>query len=223
MLECTNGLDKVAYTAIQGRDGIEFTLAVTATPMVQPQIGDPHGVQCLGEGEFDTVTTLDGRVRDLIEAVRTLKHVLGYPFRLGLFGSSLGGTTCLAAASELNPDRMVTLAAPVDSRSLLARAQANPAGTLPPVFATDAFQFDLAGRLENLGNLLVIHGEADEVVPVEHARKIYGASHDPKRLLINPGGDHRVTNPRHQEIFIEACRNWFQTLLTAPTRKTGSC
>ncbi len=175
------------------------------------------------EGEFDTVTTLDGRVRDLIEAVRTLKHALGYPFRLGLFGSSLGGTTCLAAASELNPDRMVTLAAPVDSHSLLARAQTNSAGTLPPVFATDAFQFDLAGRLENLGNLLVIHGEADEVVPVEHARKIYGASHDPKRLLINPGGDHRVTNPRHQEIFIEACRNWFQTLLTAPTRKTGSC
>ncbi len=177
----------------------------------------------LSEGEFDAVTTLDGRVRDIIEAVHVLKHALGHPFRLGLFGSSLGGTTCLAAAAELNPDRLVTLAAPVDSRSLLARAQSNPTVTLPSVFATDAFQFDLTGRLENLGNLLVIHGEADEVVPVEHARKIYAASREPKRLLINPGGDHRVTDPRHQKTFIEACRNWFETLLTVPTRKTGSC
>ena len=175
------------------------------------------------EGEFDAVTTLDGRVRDLVAAVRALERLLGYSFPLGLFGSSLGGATCLAAAAELNPDRMVTLAAPVDSRSLLARARSNPAVPLPPVFTADAFQFDLAGRLENLGNLLVIHGEADEVVPVEHARKIHAAVCEPKRLLINPGGDHRVTNPRHQIIFIEACRDWFQSLLTHPTRKPGSC
>ncbi len=175
------------------------------------------------EGEFDAVTTLDGRVRDLIEGVRALEHALDHPFHLGLFGSSLGGATCLAAAAELKPVRMVTLAAPVDSRSLLARARMNPAAPLPPVFTMDAFQFDLADRLAGVSGLLVIHGEADEVVPVEHARKIHAAGREPKRLMINPGGDHRVTDPLHQKAFVKACQDWFQPLLTVPTRKPESC
>ena len=175
------------------------------------------------EGEFETVTTLDGRVRDLTTTAHALENHLGYPFRLGLFGSSLGGTTCLAAAPDVKPARMVTLAAPADSRSLLVRARQNPATPLPPVFEADAFQFDLAGRLAGVRDLLVIHGGADEVVPVEHARLIYGASREPKRLIINPGGDHRVSDPRHQKAFMEACREWFQALLTVSTRKSLSC
>ncbi len=174
-------------------------------------------------GVFDTVTSLDGRVRDLCTAVGVLEKDLGYPFQLGLFGSSLGGSTCLAAAQELKPARMVTLAAPVDSRSLAARARQDPAADLPPVFESDALQFDLAERLAGICNLLVIHGEADEVVPVAHAHRIFAASRNPKRLLINPGGDHRITDPDHQRAFIQACRDWFAYLLTAPARKTSSC
>ena len=53
------------------------------------------------EGVFDTVTTLDGRVRDLAAALAVLENERGDSFRLGLFGSSLGGSTCLAAAAVL--------------------------------------------------------------------------------------------------------------------------
>ncbi len=175
------------------------------------------------EGVFDVVTTLAGRVSDLVAAVGVLQDVLGYSFRLGLFGSSLGGSTCLAAAAELKPARVVTLAAPADSRSLLARARQDPSGHLPPVFASNALQFDLTDRLAAVDNLLVIHGEADEVVPVGHARRIYTASREPKRLIIQPGGDHRVTAPEHQRALIQACRDWFARLLTAPARKLSSC
>ncbi len=175
------------------------------------------------EGAFDAVTTLAGRVSDLVAAVGVLGDALGNPLRLGLFGSSLGGSTCLAAASELKPARMVTLAAPADSRSLLARARQDPSGQLPPVFASDALQFDLSDRLASVDNLLVIHGEADDVVPVAHARRIYAASREPKRLMIQPGGDHRVTAPDHQRAFIQACRDWFAHLRTAPARKPSPC
>ena len=175
------------------------------------------------EGVFDTVTTLEGRVRDLAAALAVLENERGDSFRLGLFGSSLGGSTCLAAAAVLKPARTVTLAAPADSRSLLDKARQDPAADLPRVFTTDAFQFDLADRLGSVHNLLVIHGEADEVVPVSHARRIYAASREPKRLMINPGGDHRVTDPEHQEAFIQACRDWFMPLMTAPGRKSTSC
>ncbi len=170
------------------------------------------------EGIFDAVTTLDGRVRDLIEATRVIEQALGYRFALGLFGSSLGGSTCLAAAPALKPARMVTLAAPADSRSLLAQARGKNV-PFPAVFEADGFQFDLADRLTSVRNLLVIHGEADEVVPVSHARRIYAASQNPKRLMINAGGDHRVTEPRDQDAFINACRDWFHALLTVSPRK----
>ncbi|MBL0715309.1 MAG: alpha/beta fold hydrolase [Desulfosarcina sp.] len=175
------------------------------------------------EGQFEAVTTLDGRVRDLIEAARVLAARLGPPLRLGLFGSSLGGTTCLAAAPFLKPERMVTLAAPIDSRSLLTAARQNPASPLPPLFETASFQFDLADKLAGLHDLLVIHGERDEVVPVDHARRIHAASREPKQLIINPGGDHRVTNPEHQRIFIEICRHWFKELLNIQKSEPSSC
>ncbi len=172
------------------------------------------------EGIFEAVTTLDGRVRDLLAAARALEHRMGAPLRLGLFGSSLGGSTCLAAAAALRPARMVTLAAPADSRSLIAAARQKSADPLPPLFEREAFQFDLSARLASLHDLLVIHGECDEVVPLEHGRRIYAAARDPKRLIVNTGGDHRVTRPEHQRAFIDASQNWFAHLLTMPRRAT---
>jgi alpha-beta hydrolase superfamily lysophospholipase len=175
------------------------------------------------EGRFETVTTLEGRVRDLIEAVRVLEDELGFAFPLGLFGSSLGGTTCLAAAPVLRPARMVTLAAPIDSRSLQAAACRKPSTDQPSMFVTEALQFDLAGKLDGVHDLLVIHGEDDEVVPVAHARQIHAASRAPKQLIINPGGDHRITDPDHQRAFIAACRRWFQDLPTLSRSEPSSC
>lgn len=163
------------------------------------------------EGQFDAVTTLGGRVRDLIAAVRVLEKDRGAPLPLGLFGSSLGGTTCLAAAPALSPARMVTLAAPVDSRSLAA-ASHEPTDPLPWPYEAEQFQFDLAGRLGEVHDLLVIHGEADEVVPVAHARQIFAAVREPKQLIINPGGDHRVSDPEHQRTLVAACQRWFHDL-----------
>jgi alpha-beta hydrolase superfamily lysophospholipase len=172
------------------------------------------------DGRFEHVTTLDGRVRDLTAAFRFLAHELGYAINLGLFGSSLGGTTCLAAAHELKPSRMVTLAAPIDSHVLQAARRANSA---PVPFDAAACRFDLANRLAGLHDLLVIHGAADEVVPVDHARRIHAACRAPKELIINPGGDHRVTDPEHQRVFVSACQRWFRTLLTSMRKEPTPC
>jgi alpha-beta hydrolase superfamily lysophospholipase len=175
------------------------------------------------EGDFEVVTTLAGRVRDLKAAVRTLEQRQGERLRLGLFGSSFGGSTCLAAAGVLRPARVVTLAAPIDSLSLIAAARQQSSAPLPPPFEREAFQFDLSDRLAGLHNLLVIHGENDEVVPLDHGRRIYSAARDPKQLIINPGGDHRVTRPEHQRTFVDACQNWFEHLLTIPKEGAVSC
>lgn len=175
------------------------------------------------EGTFEVVTTLDGRVRDLKAAARALEHRQGAPLRLGLFGSSFGGSTCLGAAAALRPARMVTLAAPIDSRSLITTARQKSSDPLPPLFESETFQFDLSDRLAGVHDLLVIHGECDEVVPLGHGQRIYAAVRDPKQLIINPGGDHRVTRPEHQRTFVDACQNWFEHLLTIPRRAPSLC
>jgi fermentation-respiration switch protein FrsA (DUF1100 family) len=38
--------------------------------------------------------------------------------------------------------------------------------------------------------LLIIHGEADTVIPVSHARLLYEAAGEPKRLWLFPGAEH---------------------------------
>jgi fermentation-respiration switch protein FrsA (DUF1100 family) len=142
---------------------------------------------------------------------------------LGLFGSSLGGSTCLAGAPVLSPARMVTLAAPLESRSLQTAAHRDSSDDRPTIFQAEHFQFDLTDKLDGIHDLLIIHGEADDVVPVAHARRIFAAVGEPKELIINPRGDHRVSDPAHQQHFIAASRRWFQNLLNPVPSEQSSC
>ena len=63
--------------------------------------------------------------------------------------------TCLAAAPIVKPCRMVTLAAPVDSHSILAATEEAP--PVEPFFAQESFQFDLRSDLPLIKGLLAIH------------------------------------------------------------------
>jgi len=40
--------------------------------------------------------------------------------------------------------------------------------------------------------LLLVHGDADEVVPLEHAYRLYQKAREPKELLVIPGARHRL-------------------------------
>lgn len=168
------------------------------------------------EGRFERVTTLAGRRNDLVDAVTYLRTEFNLGSALGLFGSSLGGTTCLAAAGTLRPFRMVTLAAPVDSRSILTTNEKQEP-LVEPLFFKDAFQFDLRQDLGALAGLLVIHGDADEVIPPPHAEVIFERVRDPKKLLFVSGGDHRLSRRDHQQRFIRETLEWFKPLTKHPS------
>jgi alpha-beta hydrolase superfamily lysophospholipase len=167
------------------------------------------------EGRFEDVTTLAGRCRDIVDAVAFLRRDFSLGAELGLFGSSLGGATCLAAAPIVKPCRMVTLAAPVDSRSILAATEEAP--PVEPFFAQESFQFDLRSDLPLIKGLLAIHGTCDAVIPPEHARIIFDGAADPKQHLIISGGDHRLSQPDHRRQFIEAALQWFAPLGPSPS------
>ena len=156
------------------------------------------------EGTFGADTTLAGRVRDLLAAVDAVRRVPGAAGPIALFGSSLGAAVCMAAAEAVRPAATVLFAAPVRSRTIAA------APSRKAVFAGGGgLDFDLGGVLAQLDHLLVIHGTADTVVPVADAHEIFAAAGDPKRLLLQPDGDHRMSDPAHQVRFVAEAVDWF--------------
>jgi len=63
--------------------------------------------------------------------------------------------------------------------------------------------------------ILVGHGEADDLVPVEHAYLIYGGAREPKRLMIFKGASHfQAYGAPHFDSFFESAVDWFGTYLS---------
>ena len=60
---------------------------------------------------------------------------------------------------------------------------------------------------------LVIQGEADDVVDVEHGVVLHSRAADPCELIIIPGADHRLTDPGHRRQAVEASLAWFREFL----------
>jgi len=161
------------------------------------------------EGEFDRVTSLEARCRDLIAAVAAINSRIDTGDRLGLFGSSLGGTVCLSTAARLAA-AVVTLAAPIRSKLIGNQAEKS---RVEIVFDAAKRQFDIKEGLSKITNILIFHGDADEVVPVSHAREIYKFARKPKKMIIQKQGDHRMSNREHQKEFVREASRWFKRKL----------
>lgn len=162
------------------------------------------------DGSLERDTSLEARCLDLLGAMDHLagRTDLVQPF--GFFGSSMGGAVCLLTAARRNVGPIVTFAAPVRSGPLLAAATAQG---VPPDMKRMAEvlgdPFDLAPALPRIRRLLVVHGDSDRVVPVAHAHEIHTGACAPKRLLIQPGGDHLMSAPDHQHEFLRTALEWF--------------
>ena len=60
---------------------------------------------------------------------------------------------------------------------------------------------------------LVIHGEADDVVPVEHGAILHARAAEPCDLILIAGADHRLTDPDHRREAITRSLEWLQRWL----------
>ena len=168
------------------------------------------------DGRLEEVTSLEARASDVLHAIDhlTTRPDLGGP--VGLFGSSLGGAVCLRVAARSEIAALVTFAAPVRSRPL-KRDSRRPIGTLANARMASVLkeEFDLGGELARIRNILVVHGEADDVVPIAHAHEIFQSSRDPKRLIVQENGDHLMSDPNHQDEFIREASVWLNNGLTS--------
>ena len=102
------------------------------------------------------------------------------------WGRSLGGAVAAYATTVRRPDGLVLESTFPDKVSVI---RLNPVLRLLNVFAS--YTFPTTTFLEGFDRpTLVIHGDADSIVPYAGARRVYEAVSGPRTLVTIPGGDH---------------------------------
>lgn len=174
------------------------------------------------EGNFFTETTIGIRTADFLAAI---SHVLGLGKTsriMGIFGSSMGGATCIAAWPQL-ANRGIDLRCGVFCAAPVSITEAHPlpvpvnsrGESLPLEFFAKNLIFDLSSNLGKLHHILVFHGDADNVVPVSNAHKILDSVQQPAKMVIQANGDHQMSNPRDQKEFETESLEWFIKYIVA--------
>ena len=177
-------------------------------------------------GCFEEITC-SGEMDDLKAAYALVQN--HRPGKIALMGSSMGGTVALLfAAGKSDLAALVTLAAPLHPenfpRRMLSQAQIREwrecgftmynGRRLNVSLLEDLEQLDLPQAARAVAcPTLVLHGDADGVVPVEEAYELHGCLAAPKRLSILPGGDHRLTNPALMDRALKESLDWLLTHL----------
>ena len=151
-----------------------------------------HGLQLLltdyrGYGGNPGTPTEHGLAAD---AQAALRYLLGRPdvdgSRIVYFGESLGAAVAVRLAVEHPPAGLI-LRSPFTSLADIGRHHYPllPVGLL----LRDRFaSIDSAHRIHS--PVLVIAGDRDRVVPIEHTRRLFAAVVAPKTFVELPGADH---------------------------------
>jgi dienelactone hydrolase len=165
------------------------------------------------EGEL-SATTASSRLKDLEAIVDLAAHHPLLGDRLGLLGSSMGGfISIFKAAADPRVKALVLWATPAQLQGEKEIIESEEGVRLQDSFYDDAKRYDAGKAIQGVRNCLLLHGQADELVPLAHAETLYKAAHPPKHLEIFPGGDHRFTDPQYRQKAIQMSLAWFQRYL----------
>ena len=159
------------------------------------------------EGNLDIL----GWSRDLLIAIDFLYNLKELDkTRLCLLGFSGGAAVSVyTAAQDSRVSAVVTCACPADFHSLSQKE--TPLDTIqrfrqigairdkdfPPSIEDWQKGFETITPINWIDKisprpLLLVHGDADELIPLEHAQKLYQKAKEPKELKIIPGAKHRM-------------------------------
>ena len=173
--------------------------------------------------------SIEGWVRDaraVVDGVRSSDGLQGLP--LALIGSSAGGAVaCEVVARGAPVDALAMLAAPAawhgyatDPRAGVRRITAETGMALAEDVETDPTawmaEFETVTTERSIVRVtvptLIVHGTNDDVVSVEHARRL--AERAPRaELRIIEGGGHQL---RKEESVLELVFDWLDRVLARP-------
>jgi len=141
------------------------------------------------EGEFGP-----GAIDDVLAMVELLR---GHVDRVALRGSSMGGFQALHAGARDPALCAVVAICPAPEDLLLRSLRSGEEMRFRcDVTATEEWlaSLDIHAAVAGFGpetGLLLLHARGDEQVPWTVSEELFASAHEPKRLLILPGGHHR--------------------------------
>jgi fermentation-respiration switch protein FrsA (DUF1100 family) len=137
-----------------------------------------------GPGAFDDALAMVHLLRERVD-------------RVAVRGSSMGGFTAIHTAARDPSVCAVVAICPAPEELLLRGLRSGDHFDFEcDVPATELWlesldMFEAAGRLGPDTRLLLLHARGDEQVPWTVSEALHSAAHEPKRLLVLPGGHHR--------------------------------
>ena len=157
-------------------------------------------------------TTVASRIEDVEAVLALLERHPRLDGRFGLLGSSLGGFVALFVAARRPGMPVVTWNAPA-SLTELANDDVEESRNLGIPFALEFMSGHYALAPTGVGRHLCVHGDADDVVALDHGARLHEQAAEPCDLLVVAGGDHRLTDAAHRMQAVEASRDWFRRFL----------
>ena len=183
----------------------------------------PFNFRGAGEsgGDFDII----GWAEDLKKVIDYALTIIGRLPQTVIFGFSAGAAVAVhAAAHDTRIDALLLCGCPADFETIQSEAgtgqflrHAREIGIIStPGFPSDRSLwlkgFDTICPERWIGDIeamrkLILHGDNDEVVPVEHAYRLFRKAQEPKELLIIENGGHRL---RLDEQAMRLAVNWLK-------------
>ncbi|MGD8980739.1 MAG: alpha/beta fold hydrolase [Desulfobacterales bacterium] len=155
--------------------------------------------------------------------------------RIGLAGHSMGAVIAVLTAAQTKTVKAVCALAArlsglnathffskkqLEELEVTGRVSFNSRGRslqLSTKFFTDAKQYDLPEAVKSLQTpLMVIHGDADEIIPVQDAYLARTLNSENTELVIIPGGDHMFSAELHRTQISKLVVKWFKEHLHEP-------
>ena len=129
--------------------------------------------------------------------------------KIAFFGRSLGCAVAVDLASRRRPYALI-LESPFTSISDMAQR------TVPliPIGALLRTKFDSLSKIDGISApLLILHGDRDEVVPIELGRQLYEAANEPKKFYTIPNAGHNNTYMLGGEEYFAVLRRFLAELV----------
>lgn len=194
--------------------------------------------------DFRAHGTSDGRfisvghheARDILGAVEYLKNRQEVDAsRIAVVGFSMGAAAAIRAAAA-SPDIAAVVADSafadfVDAvRYGFARVHRVPSYPFAPValelgrwlVRVDPRQIRPVDAIGSLAPrpILIVHGEEDDIVPLEHAHQLFAAAGHPRELWTVPGATHAGAREADPEAYVARLVSFLRASLANPARPT---
>ena len=173
------------------------------------------------EGKFEACT-ISKEVKDLKAIVDAAENE-GY-HRICYVGHSMGGAVgVLAAAKDERIELLISLAGMAHTKKFcetefgdVTPGKGNMWGEegcpLSKTYVDDMVKINtLVNKTEKIEvPWLLVHGDKDDVVPLEEGREMYAAAYEPKELVILEGANHVFSGDAEGQM-TEAVISWLKT------------